>query len=1031
MFRRFICGLIAAIMIGSTAMLPIPARAQTVATIVQAVNGGSGVHATSSGTAVFTTAPPQGDLIYIVAAVSGCTSLTPPSGFTELGTASNTNRRFYKIAGASESNAYQFTDGATTCFMNYVAYDVTAENQSSPFDAFASQGGTGTAASTPTSGVAPSSSSQPDLPIATFTTPNAASPTQNGTGYTLDANTSAANVAVYSASQRAGTSSTSNVSDSITYGSSATWGGSMVLIAPAVPVSNPASYVQGCNANPTGTQTSVTIICPSSPISGDEFYAGIQIYNTAVGTITTPTGTWNLVDTCVGQSRTVAVYSHTVTSGDASANSFQWSWGTAYFTHGVILEMSGANTTTPVDAHSCAAIAGGTSPQTISSASVTPTQTNDVPILFSGASNSVVLPTAGSESGGGSGTCTIPVPGNSGSIYTSGEYCPATSTTAGTSVTETYSTAQSGGYETDVLLVSPTVSTGGGPPLPQGLTLTGFGGPHISQVQSLATYNVPAMAPIYEIAQSTTSCGGGYVNYDQTAAQDVFWGFYMCSGDAKWATISSYCFSGGNCHNTAYISPSQLDCSGSGQTLFYTYLYNNPQTNDGGFVHTGLPYSSSNRFTTTGGRCSTTGGSTTSTPNYFYYPNEANSIVATWEINNYYLPSNWVNGSTWNGLFWDNQSIAFPGGNPNEYPNVTLWRKGIATAISNVAPYAMVLNSEGPGANAYPHNNGTGSGMGILNWTIDDKDICDNLSSNNGLLGLMFEKILGDTASMTIGGVVTPSDYIFPSNAKTAINTAAAHWNDPNCSKIMLLLSGMTGEQGTTSWVQRAWGVVLRGLMTRTGYTGDRSMANVGMGTRFPKDIQNTAGLNESTAFPEDGLVMTQPVVPLSNWVCSTGVNGSCSSNADKYGGGCYADTGGVNVLAQLCGTVGNGPDSGTAPVYVREFSVCYKYKVNIGPCGVIANMSTSTNITLSQLSLTYTYTEKLTPTGGSIYDDPINAGHPLCTNTTYCDGAWAETAISGTSTIPHCTVLNPGSNAALIDAMNSANDCFWIVLTQ
>lgn len=798
----------------------------------------------------------------------------------------------------------------------------------------------------------------------------------------------------------------------------------------SVNASSPPTYVQNCAYAPAGTSTGGTITCSTqAPSSGDMFVAAVELYTGTAQTITTPSGTWNLIDQCVGQSKNLAIYSHTITSSDASNNSFAWSWGSAFYSHINMVELSAANTSSIVDGHGCAAISGGSSPQTITSASVNP-QSNDLPLFFSATSNVVTVPAAGSASGGSSGGCTMNVNGNSGGVYLSVESCPATISTSATTVTETYSTAQSGGYETDLIMVAPVPA----PPLTNSLASAGAGGPHQSVVQNENVSVVP-MTPIYTMAQSSTSCGGNYEGFDATAAQDVFWGFFMCHNDTKQSTFLGYCTIGSNCRVTLYVSPSTTDCSGGATE--YNYFYNNPGFSDAAFVHTASPHSSSNRlFATTGGSCDTSGGATGTDQVFFA---EDYSGIASWEITNWITPSGWLNGSTWNGLFHDNQSMAYPsqvyGSTPNEYPTVAAWRKAIATHVNNLAPYVEVLNSEGPGQSSFPHNNGTGTGAGIVNWAIDDTDICDNLttSAQSSVLGFEFEKALGNPA--TEGGV--SSDYIFPSNVKTYINTASEHWNDQNCAQINLTLSGMTGENGTTSWVQRAFGVVIRGLMTRSGFDGQRTTANVVMGQRYPKDIQNSTGLNEQAAFPEDELAMTQPYVALTKWCWGGGsCTGNGQSNSDTFGGGCYGsngDTGGVNAEAQLCGSVGTGPDGGTAPVYVREFAACYKLGKPIGPCAVIANMSTSTNVTLSSLTLNNSYTFKLTPTGGSLYDDPVTPGHPLCAGTSgqYCDGAWAETSITMSSSVPHCTVGGAGSNNAYIDAMNSGNDCYWILLSQ
>lgn len=291
-----------------------------------------------------------------------------------------------------------------------------------------------------------------------------------------------------------------------------------VFLTLAPSLANGIPYVvQTCFISPAGTSTSQTVTCTTAPTTGNTFIVGVHLHTTAAVTITTPSGTWTNIATCVGQGATLALYSHSITSSDTTANSFAWSWGaTAYYSHINMVEVSSASVT--VDASVCAAVATGTSPQTITSGSASPTKTfGDLPLFFSAASNSSAAPTAGSASGASSGSCTMLTPGNTGGIYLSTESCPRTAGTTSTSTTETYPTAESGGYETALILVAPSNR------ILLGLGMSHGGGPHVSLVQTFATPPPPPEIYVYHDAFGE--------NLTTTSAQNTqYLGNALCEG---------------------------------------------------------------------------------------------------------------------------------------------------------------------------------------------------------------------------------------------------------------------------------------------------------------------------------------------------------------------------------------------------------------------------------------------------------------------------------------------------------------------
>lgn len=758
-----------------------------------------------------------------------------------------------------------------------------------------------------------------------------------------------------------------------------------------VPSTVPATIVQTFTAH-TATSASASAAPAATPAVGDVEIVAVSTYN-AGGTniaVTAPSG-WTGHDTCWDGNRNgIYTFYHYVTGTETLPYVFAYASGTSYLSI-IGYDLSGTATVNPFDQSACSNIAAVS---TVNTATLTPVQTNELAIAFStNGYQTTVTDSAGWLS---------PLTANGGIYAHAASQFP--------SVVPTFDTLVFGGTvtsgETLLALINPAPA---------------------------ATVAVIPMTQIYTYAQSTTACGGGYNAFDSTAAQDVFWGIEYCMGDSELASMDAKCPANSNCRTYMYTSTTVLDCGSGYQTAMYNSLFNAPGTNDAAFLHSASPPSSTNRNFATTGHCDTSGGSTGT---HDYFPNVATTSVQQYIINTFFAPgtTSWINGSTWKSMFFDNQgmvpmTLGYGAGANIEYPNVQSWLvNAIAPQLNAMAPYSVVLNSEGPGSGSYPHNNGTGNAAGILNWAIDDADLCNNLTSPSDIRGFLFEKLIGNTT--TVGGVA--SDYVYPSNVKTGVNTASVHFNNTKCKNIPLLISGMTGQSGTTSWPQRAFGVVLRGLMSPTGYNGAASTAGIVMGPRFTANISST---DRQAVFPEDELVMTLPYTALTKWCWggNASCNGNGQSNADAFGGGCYGasgDTGGINTEAQLCGSVGTGPDGGTGAVYVRDFQSCYRLGSSYGPCAVVFNASTTTNVTLSQLTLHNAYTFELTPSGGELYDDPVHMGHPICSATSLCTGAWAETSVNSATTIPHCTYAATGSNNAAINVM-IAQGCFVVLLSR
>ena len=762
------------------------------------------------------------------------------------------------------------------------------------------------------------------------------------------------------------------------------------------PSGNPPVIVQSFGTQlGSGASTTVNLTPVATPSPGDMLIATINTYNGG-GTnnlVATPAN-WTSHDACWDNVRNgLTTFYHVAAAGDTLPYTFTLASGTSYM-GGQIYDLQGVNPTAPFDQTACLGYVNKTAPST---SSLTPANQNELALAFSTTAY-VVNPT--DAAGWTSGRDT-----NNGHVgMHSGYQFPAL---VATSDTFTYSGNVTSG-NTILELIQPAATP---PP-------------------------VLPVTPVYAYAQSTTSCGGGYSGMNQTAAQDVYWGFEYCVNDSAGVGLDADCPINGNCRTFVYFSPTLDACSNSIDKTRYAYIYANTGTNDSSFIHgPNPPAAQANRIFTGSGKCDTTGGASGTSR---VYPNITSSLVQQWEINNYMIsgatPVTSLNGSLWKGLFLDNNSpswadVVIGGAIPIEYNTVQLWRQALAQHLNAITPYAMVLNAEGPGGKVFGNNNN--ATYGIVNGAVDDADFCNNLTTAGkaSVQGMLFEKVISD--ELTISGV--DSVYTYPYNIKIAVNTAANHWNNPNCAGFPYLISGMTGLKGSPSMPSRLFGVVLRGLMTPTGYNGARGTPGIIMGPRFSSSVDS---LLQSSVEAEDELVMTQPYVALTAWTMGAG-----QTNADGLFNGCVpADSGGVNSstviggvtykIAQLCGSLGTDSSGGTAPVYVREFKVCTVLSVSHGPCVVVFNASTSVNITLSQLALVNTYAFELAPTGTELYNDPVNPANTLCANSTVCTGAYAEIAASGATVIPHCTYISTGSRSGVMNDMLTQG-CMRVFLKQ
>jgi hypothetical protein len=183
---------------------------------------------------------------------------------------------------------------------------------------------------------------------------------------------------------------------------------------------------------------------------------------------------------------------------------------------------------------------------------------------------------------------------------------------------------------------------------------------------------------------------------------------------------------------------------------------------------------------------------------------------------------------------------------------------------------------------------------------------------------------------------------------------------------------------------------------------------------RYPIGVTQNApdAASEVAVFPEDLLVMVNPVTPLGKWHWSGLYDGGgCANNGTI--GQLAPDTGGTHdvTLARACGTIGNWDGGYPAPVYRRE-GTCYKQGTLLGPCAAAINLGTLP-FTLHKADFTNgsRYRHYLALTGGELPIDPVTGG-TIC-SATNCNGAWATQTLSMTGAswkynLPSCVPPAP-----------------------
>lgn len=704
----------------------------------------------------------------------------------------------------------------------------------------------------------------------------------------------------------------------------------LVLLGFGIAKANP-SYVQTCSVHPTGTSTTQTVTCGTSPTAGDVFYASVYVHH--VGTTVTAPANWTAVTTCSDSASTneIHLYTHVITSTDASGNSFAFSWGSAaYYSHIDLVEVSSANSTSPLDGYSCVHVASGTAPQTVSSSAVT-AKAGDLPILLSAQSNTTVAPTAGTESPGGA-ACTLQVPGNTGGVYEAVESCP-NATAASTSASLVYGTASSGGYMVGFFLAAPTPQS-----LFNAFLLMGIGGPHHAVTVTLPSEaTVANYAPSYMYEGTLTSGGGGndcgtstYCTGNTTSASTA--GSVLQSLNVRYVEdadgVSNFgtfldpslpCGADVYCMPMWYMSANLQHCDNTVQSAIYSDL--NALAGDVGYLHTTgntAPFTAAERIYTSGS-CANPASST-------LYENPANRTASAYWLTEWFRSASYINSRSYYATFFDNvnpsqgATAEYPG---NDAADLQNYIADSAAMYASFAPYPVIPNAGGPGGSNWRDNSYDNSHIGTTctNYVCNGADqLCAGNTAGN-IKADVFERPL--TSSAYDGATNMGNNLPF------LIDTVSHIWSDPGCANVDVVDLEQPFNSSGDSRPLRDLEKAVTMLLQPGDYDG-----SAGHRAFVQWEYEDCPGggascKNQAPIYPEYGLNF----VPKTSFAAF-----SWGGSGDGNGTG-PSDTGGATAL--LIATNGKDVNGATGAIYGRP-GTCYKFGVNIGPCFVIVNQSTS-----------------------------------------------------------------------------------------
>jgi PQQ-like domain len=281
--------------------------------------------------------------------------------------------------------------------------------------------------------------------------------------------------------------------------------------------------------------TSTTCTFTNTPTAGNTLVFGVGLYPGSA-TTTAPNGVTTIDAAANSQMRT---YYRVVQPGDGNAWTFTASVS-SYLTVGCY-EIAGANTSSPIDAHRAQNVSNET---TISTPSVTPVTSGDLPVAFFGDAQSGVFSnlTAG---------WTNDINQSAAAFFMYGAHGPI----AGTSPVQASVTLAKAGYGGTALVLlapaaqaSPTPSPSPGPGNPPQVVQSGNGAQFAASTINVTFGKVPAAGDVMVVFFSNNgTASGGPITYtppsgwiqidlDSSHVYDSYSAFYHVAGNAERTT---------------------------------------------------------------------------------------------------------------------------------------------------------------------------------------------------------------------------------------------------------------------------------------------------------------------------------------------------------------------------------------------------------------------------------------------------------------------------------------------------------------
>jgi hypothetical protein len=468
------------------------------------------------------------------------------------------------------------------------------------------------------------------------------------------------------------------------------------------------------------------------------------------------------------------------------------------------------------------------------------------------------------------------------------------------------------------------------------------------------------------------------------------------------------------CLGEHYLDATMIGCN----LIIHQTWFQQEDGTETAFLHNTSPIAQTNRIDGTSATFTCPAPGTTTPSNYFYWSNPADSSnIAFWVTN--FFENGPIASRHYILAMMDQMEPGRPyaGGEPVEFPTLSAWRTGLGTFMSSLSDaggtYPVEANIIGWGGGNFPGNNKTGALEAVVNEAIDITDVCDGDTAGNDV-GYISERPWeeGNGTRLLIGG-----------NPKILVNTASQLWSDPNCKGNLEQLNA--ADTLTLRMVTKAMEFIMSPPNAQ-GTPGGQAITE----WRYPIGVTTQAAdvASEVPVFPEDLLVMVNPVTPLRKWQWSGSYDGGgCANNGTT--GQLAPDTGGTHdvTLARACGTVGTWDGGYPAPVYYRE-GTCYKQGTLLGPCGAAIDLGTK-SLTLHKSDFVNgaRYHHYLAPTGGELPADPVTGG-TICTAAN-CNGAWGMQSLpkSGSSwkyNLPSCIPPSPDPGT-----YQNSSDCAVVLL--